>query len=170
VKKVAIFLICFACGLCCAFGLLYKIDIARMANNKEVVFSNWGIDYNINSADSTEETDNELYMKADEETLTTRGMKVTIVNNTYNDIAFGDYYAIERFIGGHWKKLNYIVSEEPDWNDMTYIIEGGGSAEVKFYWEDMYGELSKGNYRIEKLYIDSSDSEQINSLYCYFKI
>ncbi len=53
---------------------------------------------------------------------------------------------------------------------MTYIIEGGGSAEVKFYWEDMYGELSKGNYRIEKLYIDSSDSEQINSLYCYFKI
>ena len=169
-KKVAIFLICFACVLCCTFGLLYKIDIARMANNEEVVFSNWGIDYNINSSDSTEKTNKELYMKADEETLNTRGMKVTVVNNTHNDVAFGDYYAIEEFVGGHWKKLNYSINEEPDWNDMVYVIESGGSKDFKVYWEDMYGELSEGNYRIEKLYIDSSDSEQINSLYCYFKI
>ena len=123
---------CAALSDCCIKSILPEWLIT-----KEVVFSNWGIDYNINSADSTEETDNELYMKADEETLTTRGMKVTIVNNTYNDIAFGDYYAIEIYRRTLEKKLNYIVSEEPDWNDMTYIIEGGGSAEVKFYWEDI---------------------------------
>ena len=45
-KKIAIFLVFFAGGLCAVFGLLYKIDIARMANNEDVIFSNWGMDYN----------------------------------------------------------------------------------------------------------------------------
>ena len=34
-KKLAIFLICLAAGLCAVFGLLYKADLARMANNDQ---------------------------------------------------------------------------------------------------------------------------------------
>ncbi len=171
-KKIAIFLVFFAGGLCAVFGLLYKIDIARMANNEDVIFSNWGMDYNKDS-ENTHTSDNvndPLYMQAELDTLTTRGMNVTIVNNTNNDAAFGDYYAIEKYTGGQWKKLAYVTGTEPGWNDMTYIIEKGASAELNFYWADMYGELEKGEYRLEKLYIESLNSDQINYLYCYFQI
>ena len=95
---------------------------------------------------------------------------MSIVNNSVNDVAFGDYYSIEKLNGGMWKKLNYITSETPDWNDMTYVIETGSRADFNFYWADMYGELEPGEYRMVKLYIDSSNSAEINYLYGYFTI
>ena len=88
-KKLAIFLICLAAGLCAVFGLLYKADLARMANNEPVIFSTWGYNY----ADTDEDTsaDNEvhdlLYMEADENTITSRGINMSIVNNSVNDVA-----------------------------------------------------------------------------------
>ena len=171
-KKLAIFLICLAAGLCAVFGLLYKADLARMANNEPVIFSTWGYNY----ADTDEDTsaDNEvhdlLYMEAEENTITSRGINMSIVNNSVNDVAFGDYYSIEKLNGGMWKKLNYITAETPDWNDMTYVIETGSRADFNFYWADMYGELEPGEYRMVKLYIDSSNSAEINYLYGYFTI
>ena len=53
---------------------------------------------------------------------------------------------------------------------MTYVIETGSRADFNFYWADMYGELEPGEYRMVKLYIDSSNSAEINYLYGYFTI
>lgn len=171
-KKLAIFLICFFVGICLVFSMIYKADLARMANNEPVIFSTWGFDY----ADETEtesrevNTNDPVYIVPVEGTITSRGMVIDIVNNSDDTVYFGDYFAIEKRKGDSWKKLNYITSGSPDWNDVTYIIEPGGTVSFSYYWADMYGELEEGDYRIVKLYFDDTEASEIMYLYGGFRI
>ena len=53
---------------------------------------------------------------------------------------------------------------------MAYVVESGDTMQLSFYWVDLYGELDHGDYRLVKLYIDDSDTSEIQYLYCYFSL
>lgn len=169
-KKIALLLIGFAVCICAVFGFLYRADLSRMANNEPVIFSTWGYDYAKESEEFTDVTSDALYMTPVEGTVTSRGMVIDIVNNGYTQAAFGDYYSIEKRSSDKWKRLNYTTTEIPDWNDMAYVVESGDTMQLSFYWADLYGELDHGDYRLVKLYIDDSDTSEIQYLYCYFSL
>ncbi len=168
-KKLAIFLICFAAVICAVFSGLYRVDLARMANNQPVIFSTWGYDYAVPDV-SEESVYDPVCIIPVEGTVTSRGMVIDIVNNSDNLVYFGDYFSIERKLEGSWKKLNYISPDMPDWNDVTYVVEQGGTASFSYYWADMYGELEPGDYRIVKLYFDDTAASEIMYLYSGFTV
>ncbi len=168
-KKIALFLTCFAVGICVMFYSLYRMDLARMANNEPVIFSTWGYDYAGAETDS-DANNNSLTMSPMDGTLTSRGMVVTIVNNSDNTIYFGDYFAIEKKQGSRWNEISYVSSASPDWSDATYVIGAGSSMDFSYYWVDLYGELDKGEYRMVKLYYDNTSYSEIARFYCEFEI
>lgn len=174
-KKTAIVMICLTLLISAIFGILYKIDTYRMANDEPVVFSTWGTEYS-----PSEETDDVMnddiyddaaYIEIDEATVNPRGLNAKIVNNTGNSIAFLDYYRVEKKLEGQWCYYDYECDLSPSWSDMGYIIDPGNFIEVSFYWNEMYGELAQGEYRIVKEYYDNADtSNRLHYLYGEFEL
>ncbi len=178
-KNTAIFLICLTLSVIVIFGALYKADIHRMENNKPVIFSTWGKDYSpsettdvFNNGDiNVNIYDNAVFFDIDVDTVNPRGLNAKIINNTDSNIAYLDYYRIEKKIGSRWCYYDYVNDLGPSWSDMTYIVEPGAVAEVSFYWSEMYGELEAGEYRIVKEYYDNADtSNRLHYMYGEFAL
>jgi len=172
-KNTAIFMICLTMCICVTFGVLYKVDMNRMANNEPIVFSTWGEEYS--PSEITEPAMNDdvyedmLSFEVEEDTVNPRGLNARIINNTDSDIAYLEYYRIEKKMGDKWCYYDYNNDLGPSWSDMTYIVESGAVAEISFYWSELYGELDSGIYRIVKEYYDNSDmSNRVHYLYGEF--
>lgn len=173
-KKTAIIMIGLTMFISVIFGLLYRIDTYRMANNEPVVFSTWGTEYSP-SEEITDDVmsdniyDNSVYIEIEESTVNLRGLNAKIINNTDNNIAFLDYYRVEKKIKNKW--CYYDCDLSPSWSDMLYVVEPDNFIEVSFYWQEMYGELDKGEYRIVKEYYDNADtSNRLHYLYGEFEV
>lgn len=97
---------------------------------------------------------------------TTTGIKLTITNDNDTTIMFGENYSLQKIENGSWENVPYITD---NWA-FTAIGIGlptNSSYKKSINWENFYGELSSGTYRIVK---DFYENENRYNIACEFVI
>ncbi len=88
--------------------------------------------------------------------LTNTGMKIVIHDNNLNKLIYGSDFYLEKYVNNNWDSI-YTIDDNYAFNDMAYYVNDDGILEMNQNWEYMYGELSKGIYRIVKKVFFESD-------------
>lgn len=89
---------------------------------------------------------NDVIMTIKEGTLTNKSATLLLTNNSDNNIQYGTPYEIEIKKDGEWHKINV----ELYFNLSLFQLSANESKEIDLDWENGYGKLSKGTYRIIK--------------------
>ncbi len=79
-------------------------------------------------------------------TLKNTGATLILKNNSDIDVQYGNPYSIEIKEDGEWHKIDV----ELYFNLPAYILKSNTSEELKLNWENSYGKLATGTYRIIK--------------------
>ncbi len=83
-----------------------------------------------------------------EYTLAHTDAVIIIKNETDSDIETGTAFSIDKEVNGKWMKLK--TKHDTFWNLVSIIIPSNSSRELECNWEDIYGKLEKGTYRLVK--------------------
>lgn len=89
---------------------------------------------------------NDVIMTIKEGTLTNKGATLILTNNSDKNLQYGNPYEIEIKKDGEWHKINV----ELYFNLPAFQLLPKESKEIELNWEDGYGKLTKGEYRIIK--------------------
>lgn len=81
-----------------------------------------------------------------EGTLKNTGATLVLTNNSNKDFEYGSYYEIEIKKDGEWHKINV----ELNFTLIAYSLKSEETKEIELNWENGYGKLSSGTYRIIK--------------------
>lgn len=79
-------------------------------------------------------------------TLTNTGVALILTNNSDKNYEYGSSYEIEIKQNNNWYKLNV----EMNFTMIAYGLNSKESEEIELNWENSYGKLSSGTYRIIK--------------------
>ena len=176
-KKIAIGLMIFTIVLMAGSFMIYRIDMKRMSQNKDVLFSTWGREYTypvfnevIDNINNYIDSDEDVYAVVLQDSISSRGTNLVIVNDSGYDVVFVDYYDIEVKIDGEWVKLKYMEDIFRGYEDVSFIIQSGSEAEFNIYWEDLFGNLESGEYRVMLPYFYLLNTEEFFNLYFEFSI
>lgn len=94
-------------------------------------------------------------LTVDSDSVTPVGITYTISNQSKKDLSYGQDYSIQKEKDGKWylvePKSPVAVTMELLW------IPAGNADTMQLGWENSYGKLSSGKYRILKMF---SDEEQ----------
>ena len=128
-------------GLLCSFVLLTacnnnKLDVGEVSN---IVTSNENVSLTIK-----------------EGALTSTKATLILENNSTEDLGYSDSYEIEIKKDNAWYKINVVIG----FNEPFYIVESNQSQELEINWENGYGSLTPGEYRIIKdvMLMDNDDT------------
>ena len=86
---------------------------------------------------------------------------IVIKDTNESSYTYSEWYEIEKEVDSKWEKLE--VNDDMVFNDKGYKVDGNNTIELDMNWEDYYGSLEPGNYRLIKR-VDN------NYLYTYFTI
>lgn len=89
------------------------------------------------------------------------------------ELLTGSYYILEEKLENQWVPVDMFPSEnELEWTAEAWIIPMDEIVEWEVNWENLYGELPNGNYRIGKEIMDFRDSGDYDkkNYYADFKI
>ena len=89
---------------------------------------------------------NDVIMTIKEGTLTNKSATLVLNNNSDNNFQYGNPYEIEIKKDGEWHKIN----AELYFNLLLFQLSAKESKEIELDWENGYGKLAKGTYRIIK--------------------
>ena len=93
---------------------------------------------------------NGVSMSLKDETLASYTGATFILKNDNNiDMIYGDSYTIEVEKDGKWEKFDV----EGDFNDIAYNLKAKSSKEITINWENIYGKLELGKYRLIKKFL-----------------
>jgi len=95
-------------------------------------------------------------------TLTNTGVTLLLKNANDVDVQYGEPYEIEIKKDGEWHKINV----ELNFNLPAYILKTKEIKEIELNWENGYGKLASGDYRI----IKSIDIEKEDGTYDMFDV
>ncbi len=100
-----------------------------------------------------------------EGTLTNKGATIIIKDLNEEKCLFGRAYHLEKYNDGKWEALKSKI-------DMIFTLEGlsvGENNELSFdlKWENYYGELNPGKYRIVKTGSPKKNGEYLEDRYVY---
>ena len=90
------------------------------------------------------------------------GATLVLKNDSDVDVIYGNPYEIEIKKDGKWYKIQVMI----DFTLPAYYLKSKETKEIELNWENGYGKLSKGNYRI----IKSIDIEKENEIFETFYI
>lgn len=93
-------------------------------------------------------TDDKASLTIKEETLTNKSAILIIKNNSTLEANYEDLYWIEKEKDGNWYKVETIKTL--NFNSPAHILKSNESKEIEIDWEDGYGKLTSGKYRIIK--------------------
>lgn len=79
-------------------------------------------------------------------TLKNTGATLILKNNSNKNFHYGNPYEIEIKKDGEWHKINVQLN----FTLPAFSLASGETKEIELNWEDGYGKLSKGTYRIIK--------------------
>ena len=86
-------------------------------------------------------------------------IKLNIINNTENDLNYGESYAIEIFNGVTWNRLKH--TDDVAFIEIAYSLDSGKTnlweTNIKF----IYGKLENGKYRIVKTFFNGEHKYHI---------
>lgn len=81
--------------------------------------------------------------------VTNTGATIIIKDENKNPYNYGSWYKLEKLDTGEWIKLD-TIRDDYLFNDVAYLVDE--NKEIKFVmdWEDIYGKLQPGTYRLVK--------------------
>ena len=89
---------------------------------------------------------NDVIMTIKEGTLTNKSATLVLTNNSDKNFQYGNPYGIEIKKDGEWHKINV----ELNFDMPAFQLLSKESKEIELDWENEYGKLAKGTYRIIK--------------------
>ena len=89
---------------------------------------------------------NDVIMTIKEGTLTNKSATLVLTNNSDKNFQYGNTYEIEIKKDGEWHKINV----ELNFDMPAFPLSSKESKEIELDWENGYGKLAKGTYRIIK--------------------
>lgn len=102
--------------------------------------------FDIGNKSNIKISQNDVTMTIKEGTLTNRSATLVLTNNGDKNFQYGDPYEIEIKKDGEWHKINIEL-----YFDMpAFQLSAKESKEIELNWENGYGKLANGTYRIIK--------------------
>lgn len=77
------------------------------------------------------------------------GATIIIKDTNENPYTYGEWYKIEKEENGKWYDVETIIKNY-GFNDIGYLVDKFNEVTFVIDWSWLYGELSKGSYRIIK--------------------
>ena len=102
--------------------------------------------FDIGNKSNIKISQNDVIMTIKEGTLTNKSATIVLTNNSEKNFQYGNPYEIEIKKDGEWHKINIEL-----YFDMpAFQLSAKESKEIELDWENGYGKLAKGTYRIIK--------------------
>ena len=89
---------------------------------------------------------NDVKMSIKDGTLTNTGATLVLTNNSDKNFQYGNPYEIEIKKDGEWHKINVELT----FTMPAFQLSARENKEIEINWENGYGKLAKGTYRIIK--------------------
>mgnify|MGYP000083149668 FL=1 len=105
---------------------------------------------------------NDVIMTIKDGTLTNKSVTLILTNNSDRKIQYGSPYEIEIKKNGEWHKIN----AELNFTLQLFILESKEKNEFELNFEDGYGKLPSGTYRV----IKKIDKEKEDGLFDSFYV
>ena len=102
--------------------------------------------FDIGNKSNIEITKQDVVMSIKEGTLTNMGATIILTNNSDKNFQYGMPYEIEIKKEGEW----YKIDAELNFNLPAFALKAHETTELELNWEDAYGALATGTYRIIK--------------------
>lgn len=118
--------------------------------------------FDIGEQSDIEIVNNEVTLALKDNTLTKTGVTLILKNESDKVIQYGNPYEIQIKKDGLWHEINV----ELNFTLPAYLLNANDSIEIKLNWENSYGKLASGEYRI----IKSINVEKEDGIYDSFNI
>ncbi len=103
-------------------------------------------EFDIGNKSDIKISQNDVIMTIKEGTLTNKSATLILTNNSDKNFQYGTSYGIEIKKDGEWHKINVeLTSTVP-----AFQLSARENKEIEINWENDYGKLEKGTYRIIK--------------------
>lgn len=103
-------------------------------------------EFDIGNKSDIKISQNDVIMTIKEGTLTNKSATLVLTNNSDKNFQYGNTYEIEIKKDGEWHKINV----ELNFDMPAFPLSSKESKEIELDWENGYGKLAKGTYRIIK--------------------
>ena len=103
-------------------------------------------EFDIGNKSDIKISQNDVIMTIKEGTLTNKSATLVLTNNSDKNFQYGNTYEIEIKKDGEWHKINV----ELNFDMPAFQLLSKESKEIELDWENKYGKLAKGTYRIIK--------------------
>ncbi len=103
-------------------------------------------------------TNTDVTLSIKENTLTNTEATLILKNNSNEKYLYGDVYAIEVKQDDKW----YELTTETIFNFPSTFINAYESTEIELNWENVFGKLKKGTYRIIKNLTSNDNAQGFN--------
>lgn len=103
-------------------------------------------EFDIGNKSDIKISQNDVIMTIKEGTLTNKSATLVLTNNSDKNFQYGNPYEIEIKKDGEWHKINV----ELNFDMPAFPLSSKASKEIQLDWENGYGKLAKGTYRIIK--------------------
>lgn len=103
-------------------------------------------EFDVGKKSNIQISQNDVIMTIKEGTLTNKSATLVLTNNSDKNFQYGNPYEIEIKKDGEWHKINV----ELNFDMPAFPLSSKESKEIELNWENGYGKLAKGTYRIIK--------------------
>ena len=103
-------------------------------------------EFDIGNKSDIKISQNDVIMTIKEGTLTNKSATLVLTNNNDKNFQYGNPYEIEIKKDGEWHKINV----ELNFDMPAFQLLSKESKEIELDWENGYGKLTEGTYRIIK--------------------
>ena len=103
-------------------------------------------EFDIGNKSDIKISQNDVIMTIKEGTLTNKSATLVLTNNSDKNFQYGNPYEIEIKKDGEWHKINV----ELYFNMPAFQLSAKENKKIELDWENWYGKLPKGTYRIIK--------------------
>ena len=109
------------------------------------------------------------------EKISPTGIEIKISNNSPKTLYWGSWYIIEKKENDNWYEVSLLELESNDvdrtWTSALSFLDSNESRNIEQQWENGYGTLSKGDYRIVKNFFwDERNQDDKIYVACEFTI
>lgn len=108
-----------------------------------------------NNTYSTEKIEDKISMIIKDGTLTKTKATIIITDNNEQHYLYDEWFRIDKKEDGKWRKAE-IINNEYSFIAIGYKPDKNGRIELVVDWENLYGSLEKGEYRIIKNAYDNN--------------
>ena len=103
-------------------------------------------EFDIGNKSDIKISQNDVIMTIKEGTLTNKSATLVLTNNSDKNFQYGNPYGIEIKKDGEWHKINVKL----DFTVPAFQLSARENKEIEINWENGYGKLTEGTYRIIK--------------------